>query len=157
MSSLINREDLTRWNRAGLSRFRYVDGNAITYLEAMRLAMRQVFTEDGSNKWEDLDTAIPEVVGETDQERQARWRKQYQDLRRDYGWEILRSFSRATHVLTEHVDAYSNETFLNTATQWNNVRRLVEMLDYHPAPPASAHTPIALVTKQNQSGTVEAG
>lgn len=31
--------DLTRWNRAGLSRFTYVDGDAATWLEELRLAM----------------------------------------------------------------------------------------------------------------------
>jgi hypothetical protein len=28
--------DLTRWNRAGLDRVRYVDGNAAVFLERMR-------------------------------------------------------------------------------------------------------------------------
>jgi len=55
------------------------------------------------------------------------------------------------------LDAYANETFLSTATQWDNLRRLVEMLDYHPAPPASAQTPIALLAKEGKSGPVEAG
>ena len=157
MNSLMNKNDLTRWNRAGLSRFRYVDGNAITYLEALRLAMREAFTQGGKNQWRALDTAIPTGVNESAPERQARWREQYADQRRDYGWEILRTYARAAHVLTEHLDAYANETFLSTTTQWDNLRRLVEMLDYHPAPPASAHTPIALLAKEDKSGTVETG
>jgi hypothetical protein len=157
MTSLINKDDLTRWNRAGLRRFRYVDGNAITYLEALRLAMREAFTQGGKNQWRALDTAIPEGVNESARERQSRWRAQYADQRRDYGWEILRTYARASHVLTEHLDAYANETFLSTATQWDNLRRLVEMLDYHPAPPASAQTPIALLAKEGKSGLVEAG
>ncbi len=156
MSSLIRKHDLTRWNRAGLSRFRYVDGNAITYLEALRLAMRDALTQGGVNPWQALDTAIPEGANESAPERQARWRDQYADQRRDYGWEILRAYARAAHVLTEHLDAYANETFLSTATQWDNLRRLVEVLDYHPAPPASAQTPIALLAKPDKSGTVEA-
>jgi hypothetical protein len=155
---LIKKKDLTRWNRSGLMRFRYVDGNAITYLETLRLAMRQAFSDaEGNNAWQDLDTAIPVPAVETAVQRQARWLAQYRDERRDYGWEILRTYARAAHVLTEHLDAYANESYLTTATQWDNVRRLVEMIDYHPAPPASASTPVALLTKTDKFGTVAAG
>ncbi len=158
MSKLIKKTDLTRWNRSGLKRFRYVDGNAITYLETLRLAMRQAFSDaEGNNAWRELDTAIPVPAVETAAQRQARWLAQYRDERRDYGWEILRTYARAAHVLTEHLDAYANESYLTTATQWDNVRRLVEMIDYHPAPPASASTPVALLTKTDISGTVAAG
>ena len=66
MSALHKKQDLTRWNRSGLSRIRYVDGNAVTYLEALRLAMRDAFTAaDGTNQWAALDTAIPELPDET--------------------------------------------------------------------------------------------
>jgi hypothetical protein len=158
MSSLISNKDLTRWNRSGLKRFRYVDGNAITYLETLRQSMRQAFSDaDGNNQWQDLDTAVPVPGAETAPERQARWLTQYRAERRDYGWEILRTYARAAHVLTEHVDAYANEGYLPTATQWESVRRLVEMIDYHPAPPASAATPAALFAKNGKAGTVAAG
>jgi hypothetical protein len=158
MSNLIKKTDLTRWNRSGLKRFRYVDGNAITYLEALRLAMRRAFSDEaGINRWQELDTAIPVPAAETAADRQARWLTQYRDERRDYGWEILRTYARSAHVLTEHLNAYANESYLATATQWDNVRRLVEMIDYHPAPPASASTPIALFAKADKSGTVAAG
>ena len=30
------RKDLTRWNRAGQTRFRYVNGTAVEYLEILR-------------------------------------------------------------------------------------------------------------------------
>uniref|UniRef100_UPI00286AC70E hypothetical protein n=1 Tax=Tabrizicola sp. TaxID=2005166 RepID=UPI00286AC70E len=33
------RRDLTRWNRTGLSRFQYVDGDAAVWLEELRLAL----------------------------------------------------------------------------------------------------------------------
>ena len=33
------RQDLTRWNRAGLSRFDYVDGDAAVWLEELRIAV----------------------------------------------------------------------------------------------------------------------
>ena len=158
MSKLVDKKDLTRWNRAGLRRFRYVDGNAITYLETLRQAMRNAF-DDGSGQptWQALDTAIAVPPVESAAERQARWVQQYHDERRDYGWEILRSYARSTHVLTEHLNAYANEGYLRTATQWSSVRRLVEMLDYHPAPPASASAPIALIAKDARAGTVETG
>jgi len=35
--------DLTRWNRAGLRRFRYVDGNAVTFLEFLRAELAKRF------------------------------------------------------------------------------------------------------------------
>jgi hypothetical protein len=158
MSDFTKLKDLTRWNRSGLSRFRYVDGNAAIYLEALRLSMREAFTDgDGKNRWSALDTAIPVPVSETAAQRQRRWVDQYRAERRDYAWEILRTFARSLHVLSEHVDAYANEGYLRTTTQWDNLRRLVEMLDYHPAPPASAETPIVLLAKKDKSGTVKAG
>ena len=71
MSNLIKKTDLTRWNRSGLKRFRYVDGNAITYLEALRLAMRRAFSDAaGNNQWQELETAIPVPAAETAAERQ---------------------------------------------------------------------------------------
>ena len=36
-------EDLTRWNRAGLSRFDYIDGNAAVFLERLRRALAARF------------------------------------------------------------------------------------------------------------------
>lgn len=158
MSDLTRRKDLTRWNRSGLSRFRYVDGNAATYLEALRLAMVEAFTDDdGANRWRALETALPVPPSESIAQRQRRWLQQYRADRRDYGWEILRTFARSIHVLTEHLDAYANEGFLKTATQWDHLRRLVEMIDYHPAPPASAETPIVVMARKDRVGAVKAG
>jgi len=104
--------DLTRWNRAGLTRFRYVDGNALTFLEDLRAELAARFPE-----WE-ID------------------QRKYDEPSSDWAWEIVRAFARAGHVLGEHIDAYANEGFLRTATQWDSVRKLVAMLDVHPAPPA---------------------
>jgi len=158
MSLPHKKEDLTRWNRAGLSRFSYVDGNAVTYLETLRLALVEAFTDaEGNNQWAALGDAVPAQTNETAKEQRARWLAQYRDERREYGWEILRSYSRAAHVLTGHLDAYANESYIGTATQWDSVRRLVEMLDYHPAPPASAETPMVLLAKADKSGRVDAG
>ena len=144
------RYDLTRWNRAGLKKFRYVDGNAATYLDDLRQALLARFPA-----WSALDVDIP--VDETTAQRNARMEAQYSALRREWGWEISRSFARAAHVLTEYLDAYANEGYLGTATQWENVRRLVEMIGYHPAPPASASTPLVLLAKPDQSGTLAKG
>ncbi|MDF2177358.1 hypothetical protein P2G88_03750 [Aliiglaciecola sp. CAU 1673] len=149
------KSDLTRWNRAGLKRFRYVDGNAVTYLEVLREAMAKQFTEGGKLLWNELEVDTPDP--ESLSERQARLLKQYQDKRRDYGWEILRTHARSLHILGEYLDAYANESYLGTATQWANVRSLVEMLDYHPAPPASAQTSLALLAKTGKRGQVKAG
>lgn len=158
MSDLTRRKDLTRWNRSGLTRFRYVDGNAVTHLETLRLALVEAFTgEDGVNRWRALETALFAPPAESPAQRQRRWLEQYRADRRDYGWEILRTFARSVHILTEHLDAYANEGFLTTATQWDHLRRLVKMIDYHPAPPASAETPIVLTAKKDRAGTVKAG
>lgn len=172
------RYDLTRWNRAGLSRFRYVDGNAITFLETLREQLWQCFRDPAGEKdrWPDLNQQTIPQEGQEDEyrwdllprrqpiadnenpvDRQARVIRQYREQRPDYGWEITRALARSIHVLTEHVDAYANEGYLQTATQWENVRRLVNLLDYHPAPPASAQTTLILLAKEGKSGVVPAG
>lgn len=135
-----DRTDLTRWNRAGLARFRYVDGNAPTYLDELRRALADRFPD-----WRDVQLTPP--PGESTSERLERLLAAYHGERGDWGWEVARVLARACHVLTEHVDAYANEGYLGTATQWDNVRRLVELLDYHPAPPASARTSLVVLSK----------
>ncbi|MEM9292163.1 MAG: hypothetical protein AAGD01_10820 [Acidobacteriota bacterium] len=143
--------DLTRWNRAGLSRYRYVDGNAVTYLEFLRQQLADAFPQ-----WRQV--AVGEAPEDEDPRRRIeRLLAQYQQERGDWGWEISRAFVRALHSLTEHLDAYANESTLATATQWQNLRRLVEMIDYRPAPPASAVTPWALELKAEQAGWVPSG
>jgi len=145
--------DLTRWNRAGLRRFRYVDGNAATYLEELRLLLAKKFPG-----WAAVDLELP--AAETSQERDARLLSQYEAGRSalpDWAWEISRSLARALHVLTEHVDAYANEGYLGTATQWESLRRLVEMIDYRPAPPASASTHLVLAAPAGVAGTLAPG
>ncbi len=139
--------DLTRWNRAGLRRFRYVDGNAVTFLELLRAGLAERFAH-----WREVN-GIP--VAESEGERQERMLEQYRASRRDWAWEIARVLARSSHVLAEHLDAYANEGFLGTATQWDSLRRLVEMIDYHPAPPASAAT--RLVIEAKEVGTLPAG
>ncbi len=146
--------DLTRWNRAGLSRMTYVDANAPAFLEFLRDALARRFGGEDESVWQVLH-AVPAT--EDLRERLRRVESQYGADRRDVGWEIVRLFARACHILTGHVDAYVNEGFLGTATQWDNVRRLVEMLDYHPAPPASASTTVALVAKPGARGVVPKG
>ncbi|WP_462160127.1 hypothetical protein [Pseudoalteromonas sp. GB56] len=39
-------KDLTRWNRAGLSKFAYIEGNAATYQEDLRHSLRVLFQQD---------------------------------------------------------------------------------------------------------------
>lgn len=163
-------KDLTRWNRAGLSRFRYVDGKAAEYLELLRQKLVDKFSDPESKRcdWLKPSEKIPAnekiVQGETLIQRQQRLSlkqkrilEMYHQDRRDWAWEISRTFARACHILTEHTNAYANEGYLGTATQWDHVRRLVEMLDYHPAPPASAVTRLVLIAKENKKGTVTKG
>lgn len=145
--------DLTRWNRAGLSRFEYVDGNAAHYLDLLREALAVRFPD----RWDVLRTGVPEDLDEEPEgDRLERLLEQYHRERGDWGWEIARALARVCHVLTGHLDVYANEGYLDTATQWDNVRRLVEMLDYSPAPPASATARLVLHTK-GEEGTVEKG
>jgi len=166
--------DLTRWNRAGLGKFRYVDGNAPVWLEKLRQELSLAFDPEDSQAADTLfrlgalgpAELQDECITDNDTEAQRsekrirrmnRLLKNYHGERGDWGWEIARSFARACHVLTEHIDAYANEGFLGTATQWDNVRKMVEMLGYSPAPPASASTRLALFAKPGVVEKVAAG
>jgi len=144
-------KDITRWNRAGLNRFQYIDGNAVHWLEVLRRELNARF-----EKWD----AIQDTSSDTDKDERevlVDLLKQYQNRRGDMLWEMVRAFSRSSHILTETMNAYANEGYLRTATQWDNIRRMVEMLDYHPAPPASAASALILEVKDDESGTVESG
>ncbi|MBO9474746.1 hypothetical protein J7413_14445 [Shimia sp. R10_1] len=174
--------DLTRWNRAGLSRFEYVDGDASVWLEELRIALlghymrgapaetrmpeawRDAFLRDPVD-WPDAMAAKAQVVWQrlapelppvqdTRGRRNTRLLEQYDTQTEDYAWEIMRAFARASHVLLGTLDAYTNEGYLRTATQWDNLRRLASMVNYQPTPPASATSTVALQLKQG-SGLVE--
>jgi hypothetical protein len=169
------RADLTRWNRSGLKRFQYVDGNAPVWLEELRLGMlalylrgiapeerepekwRELFAKPVSEwglpgpmqryadavAWTELLPAVP-AKPENAGARNRRLLDQYARAPGEYGWEIMRAFARAAHVLLGHADAYANEGYLRTVTQWDNLRKLAEMVNYQPAPPASATATVAL-------------
>ena len=168
--------DLTRWNRAGLPRFEYVDGDAAVWLEELRIATmglvargaafeerlpetwRHRFSEDSdqwpdaaaraafldSLAWKTLARAFPERP-ETAGRRNARLLNQYAADSGEYGWEIMRAAARAAHVLLGHLDAYANEGYIRTASQWDNLARLAAMVNHQPAPPTSATTTVGLI------------
>ncbi len=152
-----NDRDLTRWNRSGLQRFRYVDGNAVTLFEKIRQLLIDRFSDpdSGELRWEALEEIRPE--GEASQTENDLLLEQYRTESRDLGIELVRALARSTHVLTEHLDVYANESYLGTATQWEHVRRLVQMLDYHPSPPSSASTDLVLIAKKGKKGLVAKG
>lgn len=182
------RFDLTRWNRAGLSRFDYVDGDAAVWLEELRTAMlglylrgasigdrrpetwRDIFLKKPVDRelslekeeleslalWKEVFWEFPAGNIESRGERNERLLKQYAKQSPDYAWEIMRAFARASHVLLGHVDAYTNEGYLRTATQWENVRKLAAMVNYQPTPPASATTTVALEIEPGK-GVIEIG
>ncbi len=154
---LNDKQDLTRWNRAGLSEFRYIDGNAITYLETLRQQLVEEYDLQGTPSWQELVSRFPELANETRSQTRKRLKAQYYDERRDYAWEILRTFARSAHVLGEYTNAYANEAYLPTAVEWDNIRKLVAMLGYRPSPPASAETYIALLFKAGENGDVDKG
>lgn len=167
--------DLTRWNRAGLSRFNYVDGDAAVWLEELRIAMlgqylrgvdsidrspekwRDIFMQPPAERqlsfdvneyenhivWKKLFSSIPVEV-ETSGERNERLNDQYNKHTPDYAWETMRAFARAAHIVLGHQDAYANEGYLRTATQWDNLHKLASMVNYQPSPPASATSMVAL-------------
>lgn len=140
--------DLTRHNRPGQPRLRYLNGNGATFLETLRAELHARF---GSQLGGELSAYATPTNG---------IEQQYIEPRAptpDWAWEIARALARATHVLGEHLDAYANEGFLGTALLPESVRRLAALIDYVPAPPASAVTLIALEAKENQRGTVAAG
>lgn len=167
--------DLTRWNRAGLGRFQYVDGDAAVWLEELRIALlglylrgldagdripekwRDLFLKEETERqltasraefeaaleWKDLLAQFPDET-ETPGNRNRRLLAQYDRQSQDHAWEIMRAFARAAHTLLGHLDAYANEGYLRTATQWDNLRKLAAMVNYQPTPPASATSTVAL-------------
>ena len=172
--------DLTRWNRAGLDRFQYVDGDAATWLEELRLAMmgltahgaefeerlpetwRYRFSDeaewpDPADRtafmeklvWKALARGYPDRA-ETARKRNARLIEQYADAPGEYGWEVMRAAARAAHVLLGHQNAYANEGYIRTATQWENLRRLAEMVNHQPAPPSSAVATVGLILNKDE-------
>ncbi len=177
--------DLSRWNRAGLSRFEYVDGDAAVWLEELRLAMlglylrgaepadrppekwRNLFMKPPDERelsatpveleskaaWKDVFAPFPVDV-ETGGRRNERLLEQYHRHSADYAWEMMRAFARAAHIVLGHLDAFANEGYLRTATQWENLRKLAAMVNYQPTPPASATTTVALETEQ-EKGVIE--
>lgn len=176
--------DLTRWNRAGLGRFDYIDGDAAVWLEELRLVLaglymrgadadlrvperwRDVFTKP-ADAWPDaavlsevIDAVIWERLApqapptrELRGQRNRRLLSQYNGARGDMSWEILRAFARASHVLLGHTNAYANEGYIRTATQWDNLRRLAAMVNHQPTPPASATSIVALEIKPDFDAT----
>lgn len=181
--------DLTRWNRAGLPRFEYVDGDAAVWLEELRIAMmglvargaemeerlpetwrgrfsldmdqwpdpaeREAFVQ--ALAWKALARAFPDRP-ESARRRNARLLDQYALNSGDYGWEIMRAAARASHVLLGHLNAYANEGYLPTATQWENLVRLASMVNHQPAPPTSAVTTVGLIVDPTDDGkAVEIG
>lgn len=155
-------KDLTRWNRAGLKHFRYVDGNAVDFLEWLREELASKFPN-----WQKMQIhetppppgSDPRLIEAFLAAKQKRLLDQYQQISEpwDWGWEMARVFARACHILTEYIDAYANEGFIQTATQWDHVQKLVALLDYHPAPPASANTFLVFQLKEGKKGALKAG
>lgn len=147
----MSRDELTRWNRAGLARLDYVYGNAATFLETLRKGFAE---QPELTHWERIQSPPPD---EPDESRRERLLDQYGTPTRDPAWEITRALARAGQVLAGHIDAEANEGYLGTATLWERVRQRVAMIDYTPAPPASATTALVLLAQEGRDGRVPAG
>ncbi|WP_419813184.1 hypothetical protein [Bacterioplanoides sp.] len=145
--------DLTRWNRAGLQQVEYVDGNAVVFADLLRQGLARRFNRS-EVRWPELE----QTNDDTQAEQSARMQEYYSaETTRDLGIEIARTFARSLHTLGAYINAYANENYLGTASQWDNVRRMTAMLDYHPAPPASAATTVNLYVKPERGGAVAKG
>lgn len=141
--------DLTRWNRSGLSALTYVDGNAAVYLETIRRILATHFLD----RWR-LQLEPPFDPAELEaEEPDGDWRRfaegqhlveQYLGPRGNIGWELARAFARSCHVLTRHIDAHANGALLRTATEWEDLRKMLAMLGYRPAGATSATTMLAI-------------
>ena len=154
----MSKPDLTRWNRAGLRRLRYVNANAATLLQIL---VTKLATHPDFGPWAEGELApwIP-LDGSTEQQDWQRAGEAYAALQNQTGTpalEIARSFARASHMLAEAIDAHVNEAFVGTATQWENLRRLLQMLDAVPRSPASASTSLVLQVKPGQVTTLSRG
>lgn len=97
--------------------------------------------------WRDLWQDFPDQP-ETSKKRNDRLLKRYHKGKSDQTFEISRAFARAVHVLLGHTNAYANEGYIRTATQWDNLKKLATMVGYFPAPAASATTVVGLTTKE---------
>ncbi len=167
--------DFTRWNRAGLDRFRYVEGGAAEWLEYLRVAhmllyatKRQDFPIDDPDSWVaayrdgtfdngiEVEAALNTIASrwpqlspyervEDSQDYRTALRAQYDTIPIDHAAQLSRAFVRALHILTETLDAYVNEGFLATSTQSPHLRRLLQMIAFRPRLAASATVPIAIV------------
>lgn len=137
---------ITRWNRWGLSHFRYIDGNAVTFFADLVRQYRSRFIKDEpfSQKQKDDADSVDSLL-------------LYNNRSTDWGVEMLRSFTRSSHVLTEHINDYANEMSVATAQKWESLRKLSKMVNYIPSPPASAAAYLALSIKDKKSGVVQPG
>ena len=106
-----------------------------------------------SSVWKDLFTAFPVEI-ETGGKRNERLLDQYDQQSPDYAWETMRAFARSAHIVLGYLDAYANEGYLRTATQWENLRKLAAMVNYQPTPPASATSTVALEIEPDK-GVIE--
>lgn len=176
--------DLTRWNRAGLRRFRYVDGAAAEWLEYLRICHLLLYAR--SDKLGTDLSEVPEIwveafrtgatpdgtpVAQAARDLKSVWdrasfdgnyppdanyaqilRAQYDHIGLDQTRHISRAVVRAFHILTESLDAYANECFVDTATQPEHLRMLLEMIGFRPRPAASAQAPVALMVTEDAAG-----
>ena len=172
--------DLTRWNRAGLDRMRYVEGGAAEWLEYLRVCHMLLYAQDRDTAATDdpdvwraaFETGAlpgnvdvggasaalrslwqlpgPRAYSEANADYRTALRAQYDHVPLDQTAQISRAFVRALHILTESLDAYANEGFLPTATQEPHLRRLLELIDFRPRLAASATMPVALILAEDQ-------
>lgn len=135
---------ITRWNRAGLSRFSYINGNAPGFFADMMAEYRSRL----------LGRPAPVLSKEEAADQAAQL---YGNPNTEWGAQVLRSFARSSHVLTEHINDFANEMTVPTAARWESLRKLANMVNYLPAPPASAAAYLGLTVKAGKKGTVKRG
>lgn len=175
--------DMTRWNRAGLSRLRYTGEGAAEFTEALRIAHLLHYAEasprdetTSPDTWarafetgtfengDSLELRLARLSSRFSRpvmdgappsgaDHAARLLAQYRAVLTDPSAQISRAFADALHVLSETLNAYANEGTLRTATQPVHLNHLLSLIGFRPRLAASARTPVAYILKPDQGMT----
>lgn len=124
----------TAQNPPGLGRIAYRDQDADTLTASMLQRLRELFPAYNSVL---LDPGARQHP--------------------DFGVTLVELFAHAAEILSFYQDCRANEAFLRTARLEASLREHARLIDYQPAPGASAHCLQAFFVKSGASGTIPSG